>query len=97
MPAPDRALFERLLQQELEVRAPSGEKLTTLVLTQVEPLAGAQNPESFRLVFRGAAAPALGQGVFLFDHGELASEAIFIVPVSRDATQITYEAIFNRG
>jgi hypothetical protein len=97
MTAPDRALFERLVHQELEVRAPSGERLTTLALEQVEPLAAARNTESFRLVFRGAAASALDQGVYLFEHGELVGEAIFIVPVARDATQITYEAIFNRG
>lgn len=97
MTAPTRALFERLVQKELEVRAPSGEQLTHLELAQVEPLRAAKDPESFRLLFRGPVASALGQGVYLFDHGELAGEAIFIVPVARDATQITYEAVFNRG
>jgi hypothetical protein len=97
MTVPNRALFESLVHQELEVRSPTGEALTRLLLAQVEPLAGAKDAESFRLTFRGPLNPALGQGVYLFDHAQLSAEAIFVVPVVRDETQITYEAIFNRG
>jgi hypothetical protein len=97
MTVPTRALFQGLVDQALEVRPPSGEGLTRLTLSQVEPLAGAKDPESFRLILRGPLASALAQGVYLFDHAQLAGEAIFIVPVARDEAQITYEAIFNRG
>lgn len=97
MPGPSRALFESLIQQAFSVRPLTGEGETELVLTAVEPLMGAQHAESFRLVFEGPRATSLAQGLFHFEHAQLAREPLFIVPVGRSASFITYEAVFNRG
>lgn len=48
---------------------------------------------SFRLEFRGPAAPVLPQATYPFHQGEEVRE-IFVVPISSDQDGTRYEAIF---
>ena len=58
-----------------------------------EPPAGRRAP--FALLFRGPAEPILDQRTYVFEHPQLGTLAIFIVPVGRDDAGIRYEAIFG--
>jgi hypothetical protein len=51
--------------------------------------------EPFVLTLQGPRDPALTQGIKAFMHPRRGQLDIFIVPVARDATHTTYEAVFN--
>jgi hypothetical protein len=59
---------------------------------------GGETPDGlrapFRLEFRGPVEPALPQQTHRLEHATLGALDIFLVPVGRDATGMTYEAIF---
>ncbi|HEX8144745.1 MAG TPA: hypothetical protein VF553_19405 [Pyrinomonadaceae bacterium] len=50
----------------------------------------------FSIVFRGPLDTFLPQAMYEFEHEELGSFALFIVPISQDEEGFYYEAIFNR-
>lgn len=52
--------------------------------------------ESFSLVFRFPPTPMLAQATYLFEHDELGTFPIFIVPVGAKPDGLRYEAVFNR-
>ncbi len=49
----------------------------------------------FSLLFRGPAAPRLGQGTFRLEHAALGALDIFLVPMEPDAEGPRYEAVFT--
>ncbi len=51
--------------------------------------------EPFSLLFRVREEPPLQQRIYHFNHSELGSLDIFIVPVGRDEEGMLYEAVFN--
>lgn len=67
-----------------------------LELTEATPLdAQAPHDRHFSLILRGPPQPMLAQATHTFTHAQLGELTIFIVPVSRDATGMAYQAIFN--
>jgi hypothetical protein len=52
-------------------------------------------PEPFSLLFRGAMASPLTQGLYPLEHPQLPGLELFIVPVGRDTEGLHYEAVFN--
>jgi hypothetical protein len=52
--------------------------------------------ESFSVVFNGPEQSPLAQGTYRFDHEELGSFALFIVPVGQERGSRQYQAVFNR-
>ena len=61
---------------------------------------GAEAPQAsarrapFSLVFLESSSDLLPQRIYAFDHDELGSFEIFIVPISQDADGVRYEAVF---
>jgi hypothetical protein len=49
----------------------------------------------FSIVFLGPLEPLLPQRIYRFEHSELGTFEIFIVPIGRDADGVRYEAIFT--
>lgn len=49
----------------------------------------------FTLEFRGPADPVLPQQIYRLEHPSLGPLEIFIVPVGRDESGTTYEAVFG--
>jgi hypothetical protein len=49
----------------------------------------------FRLVFRGPADPVLPQRIYRLEHEAVGAIEIFIVPIERDETGTSYEAVFG--
>ena len=89
------ALFAGLTGDRFEVSDADGNAGDTLVLTQVEEKGSAFGREAFSLLFRGAAALVLPQGIWLVRHAALGEQAIFLVPIGRDGEGTTYQAVFN--
>jgi hypothetical protein len=72
-----------------------GDGPLALTLERAAELApSARAAGSFRLEFRGPAAPILEQATYSLHHGDAAFE-MFIVPIAQDARGTLYEAIFN--
>lgn len=63
-----------------------------------DPDAAAEQPDGgrapFTLTFRGPADPVLPQRIYRLEHGSLEPMEIFIVPIGRDETGTSYEAVF---
>jgi hypothetical protein len=51
--------------------------------------------QSFSLIFRGPASPLLPQSIYRLESDVAEAVEIFLVPIGRDASSATYEAIFN--
>ena len=51
--------------------------------------------EAFSLLFRGPAAPVIGQATYRLANEQLGEIDIFMVPVARTAESADYEAIFT--
>jgi hypothetical protein len=49
----------------------------------------------FSIVFRGSLEPVLPQRIYRFEHDELGSFELFIVPIGPDAAGMQYEAVFS--
>ena len=56
-------------------------------------IAGREDP--FVLVFRGPSTPPLPQQIYAFEHDELGTLEIFIVPIGPEGGGLAYEAIFH--
>jgi hypothetical protein len=78
-------------------RVVSGDEQVPLLLVEVAdgPAYGAM--ESFSLFFHGPADRLLEQGTHAFEHDELGSLALFVVPVlGSNADRIVYQVTFVR-
>ncbi len=72
----------------------SSQPLELLTAEPARDRAGAART-GFSLLFRGAPAPVLQQGVYRMMHPTLGALDIFLVPVGSDPQGVQYEAIFN--
>lgn len=69
---------------------------TEAQLTEVSELLASPRQERFSILFRTANEPFLGQGMRRFEHEQMESFELFIVPIGRDEEGTNYEAVFNR-
>jgi hypothetical protein len=65
-------------------------------LVKVQAKETSPKQEEFSLIFRGPLDLPIMQGMFRLEHEKLGTEDIFLVPISRDAEGVYYEAVFNR-
>lgn len=70
-----------------------GLALTLIEANTLDPRA--PDERRFSLLLRGPAAPILEQATYSLAHPVLETQAIFLVPVARDAGGAQYQAIFN--
>ena len=52
--------------------------------------------ERFSIVFLSSNEVLIGQGIAQFEHDEMGTFQLFIVPIGRDERGTQYEAVFNR-
>jgi hypothetical protein len=96
MAAPlEHETFSKHLDSNFSVQAGNAGKIS-LKLTRVNELQLSPHQERFSISFRGPAQPALPQGSYDFEHDEMGSFLLFIVPLHGDEEGILYEAVFNR-
>lgn len=67
-------------------------ELTAVLGTGLQGLA---KREQFSLHFRGPSRPELPQRIYRVEHAQLGVLDLFLVPISRDASGMTYEAVFT--
>ena len=67
-----------------------------LELTSVTESSPTPKQEQFVLIFRAPLSAPPHQQMFQLEHAQLGSGLIFMVPIAKDASSVTYEAIFNR-
>jgi hypothetical protein len=87
------ATFEPLVGEPFALET-GGDSLALVLdtATGLRERPGSRDP--FSLVFRGPPEPLLPQAIYALDHATLGRLEIFIVPIGRDATGVSYEAIF---
>jgi len=90
------ATFAVHLDQDFALTAPDGAVLTARLVEAAQvgsaPPGGGRPP--FSIVFRGPLEPALGQGGYRFEHEQIGTFELFIVPIAADADGRRYEAVF---
>jgi hypothetical protein len=67
-----------------------------LELIKVEDLGSTAKQERFSVLFQGPLDRGVQQGSYSFEHEELGTFELFIVPISRQENGFVYEAAFNR-
>jgi len=67
-----------------------------LELVGVKDVGSSERQKQFALRFLGPMEAPILQGIYRLDHDTLGSLDLFLVPIARDNTGVTYEAIFNR-
>ena len=72
------------------------QKSVELELVQVSEVKLFPQQEQFTILFRGPLDMFLGQGMQLFKHEQMGEFELFVVPISKDAQSVYYEAVFNR-
>lgn len=74
-----------------------GESQTAeLELTSAADVGSSPRQAQFSLVFQGSGDTPAAQGIFRLEHDKLGELDLFLVPIGRNSTGISYEAIFNR-
>lgn len=69
---------------------------TTLIeANPLQAVSASKFRQPFALLFRSADQEVLPQSIYQLQHAELGLLEIFLVPVARDQTGVSYEAIFN--
>lgn len=77
-----------------------GEASMALTLVQVQPLpvyrgGPAQARQPFSLFFKSASPVVLPQRIYWMTNATMGRLGIFIVPIGRDQSGVTYQAVFN--
>ncbi len=65
------------------------------LLTQIDEIVSNEVQENFTLLFQAPAIAPPSQGIYRLEHDVLGAMELFLVPVSRDADGLYYEAVFN--
>jgi hypothetical protein len=71
----------------------------TLILREAEPLDPAMTPRGvrppFTLLFLASDPRVMPQRLYRMEHEAFGTVSIFLVPVGKDASGVTYQAVFN--
>jgi hypothetical protein len=71
----------------------------TLILREAEPLNPAMAPRGFRppftLFFVASDPRVMPQQIYRIEHEALGTLSIFLVPIGKDKSGVTYQATFN--
>lgn len=89
------ASFSGVVNTRFRLNLPETDVLE-LELIKVEDLGSTAKQERFSVLFRGPLDRDVQQGSYSFEHEELGSFELFIVPISRQEDGFVYEAAFNR-
>jgi hypothetical protein len=95
-----RSTFTPHVNTTFHVRLGDG-RVVDLTLVEAEDLGRSGDKpsdkgERFALRFEAAHAKKFPQGIYTFEHEELGTSSLFVAPVDRPTTKVTYEAIVNR-
>ena len=86
--------FAKYLHEKFRIRL--NEQTIEAELTDISEHLVSPRQERFSIVFRTSNEMLLEQGLRLFEHDQMGSFELFIVPIGRDEDGTYYEAVFNR-
>ncbi len=89
---PELADFRAVVDTSFSLEGSHAVRLVEAQGTGGRAVGMARDP--FRLVFLGPVDPVLPQRTYRLEHEMLGTLDIFLVPIARDASGTTYEAIF---
>jgi hypothetical protein len=76
-----------------------GESSVDLELKEVKGYMSKHNEqtgmERFSIYFQGPAEPSLPQKLYAFQHAEMGSFEMFLVPIAKNEAGFRYESVFN--
>jgi len=76
-----------------------GENSVDLLLTEVKGYVSKhqeqEGMERFSIYFQGPAEPHLPQKLYAFNHAEMGSFEMFLVPIAKNDEGFRYESVFN--
>jgi hypothetical protein len=88
--------FEPLQGETFSLAQDGGPTLPlSLVAVLGNGLRGHASREQFAIHFLGPATPVLPQRIYPLQHQQLGTLELFLVPIKRDASGTTYEAVFT--
>lgn len=67
-----------------------------LELVSVKDVGSSERQKQFSLKLLGPSEAPISQGIYRVDHDKLGALDLFLVPIARDTSGVTYEAVFNR-
>jgi len=94
-PLPSKTDFSQALNTSFRLAIEATQTLD-ITLVQLREGNSTAEIEQYSLLFRGPADLLLPQRTYHLEHDPLGSFDLFLVPVSRDAAGVYYEAVFNR-
>jgi hypothetical protein len=71
------------------------ESVTEIPVSGWRPEEVAERRKPFSLVLLGPPTFVLPQAIYSFEHDQLGTFEMFIVPIGRDARGVSYEAVFS--
>ena len=85
----------RLLVEGADPIAMRLESVTEIPVSGWRPEDAAEHRQPFSLVFLGSPRFVLPQAIYRFEHDEIGTFEIFIVPIGRTAEGVSYEVVFS--
>jgi len=91
-----QARFEAATGTSFEILDANGVVALVLRLFEVTPRVAPKGFEQYSALFRGPESPLLPQATYAMRHPAIGELPLFIVPVSRGADGVVYEACVSR-
>jgi hypothetical protein len=91
----EHAEFSKHLNTKFRIRINENETVESELVEVSEHLVSPRQ-ERFAIVFRTSNDFFLGQGMMQMEHDEMGQFVLFLVPIGRDDSGTSYEAVFNR-
>ena len=91
---PRKQEFSEHIDSIFHARLADGNRFD-LSLIKLDEIVSNEMQDNFTLLFRAPVDAPQSQGIYWLEHDVLGAMEIFLVPVSRDAVGLSYEAVFN--
>lgn len=87
--------FHGQLNQKFLVQVEGAEPVE-LELVEVSNLTVTPRQEMFSIVFQAAGPTAMPQQIYTLENETMGQIKLFLVPIGKNDTSVSYEAVFNR-
>ncbi len=94
MELPTKQEFSEIVDLIFHARLEEGNGFD-LALIKLDEIVSNEVQENFTLLFRAPVDAPNSQSIYRLEHDVLGAMELFLVPVSRDADGLYYEAVFN--
>jgi len=92
----DQARFQAAIDTTFHLQPTPGSPAVSLRLVEVNVRSAPKGYEQFAALFEGPVDPALAQGTYTLSHPAFGEMPLFVVPVGRSPTALSYEVCVVR-